>query len=213
MPSFIDRTGKRFGRLTVLSISNRASRVPLRPTKWTCQCDCGGVVEVASGKLSSGHTQSCGCLHREALLAANTKHGQSVRSNGEKVTKEYNTWGLMMKRCSNKTSVDYPDYGGRGIFVCERWHTFENFFSDMGKAPTLKHSIDRRNNDGPYAPENCYWATQKEQARNKRNNSYLTAFGLTKSIVEWSEYTGIDVKLIHNRKRKPNWSAERVLTP
>lgn len=212
MPTFIDRTGQRFGRLTVLSLRNRASRVPLRRTTWTCQCDCGTVVDVEAGKLASGHTQSCGCYMRERASQANLRHGQSSHPNGGNATKEYNTWMLMLRRCHKVGSQDYAQYGGRGITVCERWHTFDLFFSDMGAAPSPSHSIERLDNERGYEPGNCKWATPKEQRRNQRRAVLIEFAGKSQTPMEWATETGISHKRIHARMKILGWSVEKTLT-
>ncbi|MFW9594692.1 MAG: hypothetical protein ACMV1D_04270, partial [Macromonas sp.] len=117
-------------------------------------------------------------------------------------TKEYNTWSLMRKRCESEKCAEYHLYGGRGIYVCERWMNFENFLSDMGQAPSAKHSIDRIDFDGPYSPDNCRWADAKTQNRNRRITVFLTCNGVTKSVGEWSDVTGLDYKLIHARIKR-----------
>lgn len=183
MPAFIDRTGARIGRLIVL----RRSTGPGRGVRWDCACDCGGDVTVSSTHLGSGHTSSCGCLHRERASVVNLKHGHSTYPNGGRCTKEYNTWSLMKRRCFNELSVDYPGYGGRGVTVCAAWRdSFEVFLSDMGPAPSIKHSIDRVDVNGDYEPGNCRWATHRVQSRNKRTNVQLTSRGVTLTQVEWA---------------------------
>lgn len=209
MPAFIDRTGQRFGRLTVLG------RAPSEPghTRWNCRCDCGASVVVATNKLPNGHTQSCGCLQRERAHDANIKHGQTAYPNGGRSTKEYNTWSLMLRRCHKVGSQDYADYGGRGVRVCERWHSFELFYADIGPAPSPAHSIDRwPNNDGNYEPGNCKWSTPKEQRRNQRRLVLIEHAGQLKTPMEWSEVTGISHKRIHARIKLLGWSVEKALT-
>lgn len=208
MPSFIDRTGQRFGRLTVLS----RAVVPGRATHWHCLCGCGNRVVVDAKKLPNGHTQSCGCLQREKAHSANIKHGQSSYPNGGRCTKEYNTWFLMLRRCNKVGSRLYEDYGGRGIRVCERWHTFAFFYADMGRAPSPSHSLDRIDNDGHYSPENCKWATAKEQRRNQRRIVLIEHAGRKLTPMEWSEITGISNKRIHARIKILGWTVEKALT-
>jgi len=132
-----------------------------------------------------------------------TNHGLSR-------TEEYNIWSSMKQRCFNKNRLNYKNYGGRGIIVCKRWLKFENFFVDMGKRPKGK-SVDRIDNNGNYEPNNCKWSTQKEQCRNTRNNVILTFCGVTKCVAEWSEFLGLDEKLIRSRL-KNGWSIIQALT-
>jgi hypothetical protein len=119
----------------------------------------------------------------------------------------------MMERCHNRSNKDYPDYGGRGIRVCERWRAFAAFFADMGVRPSLAHSIDRYpNNDGNYEPGNCRWATSKEQARNKRNNRILRHGGRAATIAEWAEITGLPGGTIQARVTQLRWSVADALS-
>ena len=114
----------------------------------------------------------------------------------------------MRGRCNNPNNEDYPNYGGRGITVCERWmHYFENFLEDMGRRPSLKHSIERIDNNGNYEPLNCKWATKKEQNRNKRNVRSLTVNGVTKLICEWGDGLGVKSHTILGRIKR-GWSLE-----
>jgi len=173
----LNLVGNKYGRLTVIgfdSIVNRAS-------KWRVRCDCGGEKSVLAGSLKSGATKSCGCLDKEKK----TKHGRYG-------TPEYHTWESIKARCHNPKDKCYPRYGGAGILVCDEWlHSFEAFFRDMGEKPSLKHSIDRMNNEKGYSSDNCRWATKREQANNRKNNKPLTFNGISKPIREWAEDFGI----------------------
>lgn len=181
----IDRTGMRFGRLLVLSKSPE-------PVMWDCKCDCGATVKIRGCNLSNGSTKSCGCLAMEhaAALGSNEeyfkfrsgkashlyRHGGCQRSGK---TTEFKIWERMRNRCNRTSHHAYDRYGGRGIKVCDEWmHSFENFIRDMGMRPSVKHSLDRIDNNGNYCKENCRWATSKEQNCNKRNNVKVTINGI-----------------------------------
>jgi hypothetical protein len=118
----------------------------------------------------------------------------------------------MIRRCCNPWRKDFERYGGRGITVCEAWrHSFAAFLADMGPRPSPEYSIERRQNDGPYSPENCYWGTRKEQCRNRRSSTVLTLNGVGRTLAEWVELTGIHHSTISMRIRC-GWSVEKALT-
>jgi len=179
---FQDLTGRRFGRYVVLGEAPRpASR---RAFLWLCRCDCGNERAVRTVPLTSGTSRSCGCLMRDLCAARNKRHG---RVN----TGEYHVWVSMKQRCNTPHHKSFARYGGRGIVVCERWADFRNFIADMGERPSEDHLLERIDNDGPYSPENCRWATAKEQQRNMRTNHHYTFNGKTLTLPEWEEETGI----------------------
>lgn len=172
-----DLTGLVFNRLTVIGLSHKNKR---RYFVWKCFCLCGKYISVVSSDLINGSTKSCGCLRTDTIKAIATTHGQSQSA-------EYKVWAGIIKRCENKNHKDYPDYGGRGIMVCDRWrNSFENFLSDVGSRPSEKHSIDRINTNGNYEPGNCKWSTLEEQARNKRNNIRIEFKGEVMVLEDWA---------------------------
>lgn len=136
------------------------------------------------------------------------KHGHTA---GGQTTAEYRIWNGMLRRTTKPSEPAFPLYGGRGIGVCDRWLSFENFLADMGPRPSAKHSLDRIDNDAGYSPENCRWATQREQCANMRKNRWLTFDGRTQIIADWARETGLPSGTISNRLAL-GWSVERALT-
>lgn len=198
MSKKLDLVGKKFGRLVVIK-----ETIYKGLRAWACQCDCGEKTIVTTSNLTNGHTNSCGCIKREVTAKTHTKHGMCG-------TPTYRSWESMLNRCNNKNGMDFSDYGGRGIKVCERWKDFSNFYSDMGERPEGT-SIDRINVNGDYEPSNCRWATMKEQANNKRTNHHLTFRGLTLTISQWSTKLGLKREIIKDRLMS-GWSIEDALT-
>lgn len=206
MSTQIDLVGQRFGRWLVTGPREVRSAGAVY---WTCRCDCGNVKAIFHGNLRSGKTTSCGCHAYELTAARSARHDGAHRG---RVTVEYRLWLSMRSRCRNPANHSYPDYGGRGIEVCERWDDFANFLADMGPRPSPKHSIERAANDGPYEPGNCRWATKTEQANNTRRNRNLAHAGQVHTIAEWARLTGIPQSAIRQRLRVLGWSVERALT-
>lgn len=184
----IDRAGKRFGRLVVVKKADA-------PKMWECLCDCGTTTLVIGGNLDNGSTRSCGCLALEHArqLGANreyiAKRAEKTIKHGHKrggiASPEYKTWLGMKRRCYDPKYKDFPNWGGRGVTVCDRWReSFEAFFADMGPRPSEQHSIDRIDGSRGYEPGNCRWATSLEQGETKRNNIRVEVLGQPYSSVK-----------------------------
>jgi len=204
MGKYIDITGQRYGRLTVL---RRNGSSPSKKALWECVCDCGNVVTVFSTNLRKGTTQSCGCYCRER----HTIHG-------EYKSRLYQIWHGMMQRCTSPNNKKYDDYGGRGISVCDEWHDFAKFREWAmangydESAEQWKCTLDRRDNDGNYCPENCRWVDMMEQGQNKRNNVVLTHRGESLTLSEWSRKLGIGYNTLHARIFRHGWSVDLALS-
>lgn len=197
----IDLTGQRFGRLVVSGLTRSQHR------RWRCQCDCGGERIARTSELRSGRVLSCGCLRRESAARV----GKATTTHGMRYTPEYRAWSGMKQRCTNPKISNFPQYGGRGIRVCDRWMaSFDDFLADLGPRPSPDHSLDRIDNDGHYDPSNCQWRTRVEQQRNVSRNRLLTFQGETHPLATWADRTGIPAKTI-GRRLTAGWSPERAL--
>lgn len=200
----MDLIGQRFGRWTVIEKAdfyrNKGKKVV-----WRCKCECGNEGYVTTDKLRDGRSQSCGCRIKDRAKETHFKHGDSN-------SRLYNIWTHMKSRCYRKSDAAYLNYGGRGITVCEEWisdyDNFKNWALSNGYVDTL--TIDRIDVNGNYTPENCRWATPKEQACNRRNNVYLEVDGEKHLLTEWSKIVGISVSTISQRLRL-GWSDEKAI--
>lgn len=200
--NIIDLSGRRFGKLKVISQCGRIRK----EVGWKCVCDCGKEIVVPGYPLRNGNTVSCGCFGRSII-------GNATRTHGMSRTPEYRTWSNMITRCTNKSIDRFCRYGGRGIKVCGRWRRFDNFFADMGKRPSPNHSIERKNNDGDYCPSNCKWATRIEQANNSSTNVVLVVNGKSRTLAEWSRFSGIKESTIRQRIKSGMTVESAILTP
>lgn len=201
MGKHIDLFGQRFGRLTVSKeffVDKNGKR------KWKCFCECGGTAYVTTNNLTSGTTKSCGCWNEDVRSKIHTKHGMSK-------SRIYSIWSNMKARCECVTNNAYHLYGKRGIKVCDEWHDFNNFAKwaiENGYGKNL--TIDRIDNDGNYCPDNCRWATAKEQGNNTRTCKMITYNGETKTMRGWEEKMGLSKGVICWRV-KHGWSEKEAI--
>ena len=196
--------GRVFGRLTVLSRSPEIGRQG--QTRWICRCVCGTEKTIYRTSLFNGSTQSCGCLKREnnILFRNRTTHGKTH-------TPVYQVWTNILTRCRNKKSTRWHRYGGRGITMCERWMTFENFYADMGDPPEGME-LDRIDNDKGYSFDNCRWATRTQQANNRSNNTLIAYNGRTQTIAQWAHETGVHERTLSWRHNH-GWLPPELFQP
>jgi predicted nucleic acid-binding Zn finger protein len=181
--NFVNLTNQIFGRLTVLAYVGSVNGYAC----WTCSCSCGEQSVVKSTNLRCGHTVSCGCRGRTVRLT----HGMSD-------SPEYEAFQSAKIRCTNPSDAAFKDYGERGIEF--RFESFAQFFAHIGKRPTTKHSLDRKDVNGHYEIGNVRWATPSQQQRNRRDNVFITYQGQTSTRVEWSEKTGIRASVLRGRQ-------------
>lgn len=185
----IDRSGCRFGRLTVIEWAGHARSS--RDSVWLCRCDCGETVTVLGGNLTAGRTVSRGCSNRARI----TKHGGCH-------SRVYRIWAGMIHRCSARSGRSAVYYRDRGISVCDAWRDFRVFYRDMGDPPFPGAEIDRIDNDGDYAPGNCRWATRAQQNRNRRGNIVISFDGRAQVLQDWAKEFGIDRSTLSARLRR-----------
>lgn len=192
MSNFVDMTGQEIdGLLCVCHLGNKGDKAV-----WEVRCRCGVLFEAAGSALRLRRRTSCPTCASKRRVELATKHGDVG-------TLEYRAYNSMKTRCYNQKNKRYDRYGGRGIKVCERWmESYQHFLADMGRKPTPEHSLERKDTDGDYCPENCIWATLTEQANNRSNNSRIEIGGVTKNITEWASLTGVHRTVILRRMKR-----------
>lgn len=203
MHKIIDLTGQRFGRLIALKCIGKNK---FRYRLWECECDCGNIAIVTSYNLMHSRTISCGCYRIENTKKQSTKH--NLRH-----TDLYVLFGGMKHRCYDKNAVNYKNYGGRGITICNEWLNNFKAFYDWSMLNGYKKglTIDRIDNNGNYEPSNCRWVTREVQNNNKRTCNYLTYNGETHTIKEWSVIKGLDYRCLQQRITVLKWDIEKAL--
>ena len=198
-----DLTGKRFSRLLVVRYRGVT---PRSHSLWECLCDCGKTKLIQGSNMIRGHVMSCGCL------LAETHASRKGTTNGMRHNDVWRIWRGMIKRCTNPKAKNYPSYGGRGIKVCDSWlNSFDHFISDIGPRPSPSHSIDRKEVNGDYEPNNCRWATATEQANNRRCTHWIEFRGQKRTITEWSRDLGLTPTALRLRIEY-GWDFERAMT-
>lgn len=190
---FEDITGLIYGRLKVIKISHKNKQY-----FWECICDCGNKLITSGNRIRSGKTKSCGCI-----VASQNKLSNSIL---------HRRWRAMINRCYNPNNINYNNYGGRGIKVCDAWiNSFDRFKQDMGEMQEGM-TIDRIDVNGNYEKSNCRWASIKEQNNNRRSNYMITAFGKTQTLQQWADEIGLKWSLIRQRIERDKWTYEKALT-
>ncbi len=192
-----DFVGSTFGRLEVVECLGKPNG---RKYTYRCRCACGNIIDIGVDSLRTGNSNSCGCLHRERV----TKHGDSKSLT-------YKSWICMNHRCKSASHISHHRYGGRGIKVCERWSSYENFLADMGERPSVKHSIERKNNNGDYTPENCKWATMVEQQNNRNDNIMVEFKGVRHTLRVWCRILELDHRIVRGRLMAAGATFESVI--
>lgn len=200
----LNLAGMTFNLLTVIErAGTRISASGGKTSLWRCRCACGAEVTVDGSSIKQGKKYSCGCQKRDNGIAQRSfKHGLSR-------TPLYAVWKAMRRRCQRPSAISYPNYGARGISVCARWESFENFLEDMGEPPAGA-TLERLNNDLGYGPDNCIWASYAVQARNRRSSRNISFMGETRCLKDWARLLGIDQSSLSKRIKR--WGVEKALS-
>lgn len=213
--SIIEMLGKKYGKLLIQGVSYKKpvfSKKENRIKKYIyfvkCKCDCGKEKIINAETIKRQKVFSCGCYIKEKLKKGlNVKHGLTNH-------RLYHIWCCMKNRCYNVNYLEFKYWGGKGVSICDEWkNNFENFYNwaiDNGYKDNL--SIDRIDGNKNYCPENCRWATAKEQANNQRNNKLIFYKNQTKTLAEWCNFFGVKYSLVRDRIYRYNWSFEKAIT-
>ena len=201
-----DFTGKRVGKLTVVGFSHLDDA---NAARWLCQCDCGNTCLVTGGELSrkprNVRPKSCGCSQMASVVETHSTHGMTG-------TPEYQAWHDMRSRCGNPNVREWKRYGARGIKVCDRWmDSFEAFLSDLGPRPSSKYSLERKDVNGPYEPDNCEWVLTRRQQWNRRDSIKVKYQGREMSLGELAFETGMSRFALRGRIVKNGMTAEQAV--
>ena len=206
-----DLTSQRFGKLVVIE-QNGYKSFPCgsRKVLWKCKCDCGNTTIVTSNELSTGHVKSCGCLQKET----SSVNGKKNKKHGMADSRIYYIWSSMKARCNNPNLKAYHNYGGRGITVCDEWkdnfEAFKEWALKNGYSDDL--TIERKDVDGNYCPENCCWITLSEQGKNRRNSlRFIDIDGNEKLVSEVAEKNNIPMYTVRLRVNR-GWDVEKAVT-
>ena len=193
--NFKDITGQKFGRITAIRYVGKNED---KRALWECNCDCGNTVIVDGKSLRLGNTKSCGCYNLDRIAERNKI---IHKTHGETNTKLFHIWGGIKSRCKNPNMNNYHDYGGKGVSICEEWDNSFEAFRDWSYENGYKDglTIDRIDSNGNYCPENCRWATVKEQNRNRKSNKLITYNGETHCIADWADILGINYDVLQHR--------------
>lgn len=205
MSVFEDITNKKFNRLTVI---RRLIEKDIYGRKlWFCKCDCGKFISTTISLLRKGKVKSCGCLNKELQQ----KFKEKATKHNLRYNPYYSVWADMIQRCTNPKNGNYYKYGARGITVCDEWLTsFENFYNDMGDRPSKEYSLDRKDNNSNYEPNNCKWSTRSEQQNNKRNTVIVEYLGEKYTMVELCKKLDIDLIYFRNRYYR-NFTIDEII--
>lgn len=204
MRKALELSGKRFGRLTVISKGDKNAKCG--SVRWNCICDCGTEKVISGSHMTTGTTRSCGCLRDENRV----KHNKSK-------TPEYNTWKIIIKRCNDPTDSSYHRYGEKGISVCERWTSdFMNFYQDMGPKPNKTYIIRRINKDKNYEPGNCLWGLRDKQPSDRVTSVLYNYRGKEYTVPQLAMLpeavkNGLTIGSIGARVRRGKWSVDSAV--
>jgi hypothetical protein len=200
MRNNIDLSGKIFNRLKAVKYCGKSI--------WLCECSCGNKRFIRTNSLLNNIDKSCGCYKKEATSSRFLKHGHNTKVGQSRT---YNSWHMMIQRCTNQKARGYKNYGGRGITVCKRWLKFENFLKDMGERPKRK-TLDRKNNNGNYCKSNCSWATVGQQNKNRRNNTKILYRGELHCISDLAKKFSLSTSTLKYRVFEAKWPISKALT-
>lgn len=209
-PATIEKVrGRRFGKLTVIGFAGNKTKFGQNLA--VCACDCGWFVSIPPFRLRTGNTTSCGCVFSDTMMIRNSANATHGATKGRQVTVEYRAWRNMLSRCNNSNDARYKWYGARGIKVCSRWEaSFENFVADVGLRP-CGLSLERKDNDKGYDPDNVIWASAKTQARNQRNSVKYAFREEEVTLGELADRFSIDYDILRQRVERHKWPLEQAI--